>query len=148
MRNFNYYSVFCRRPDATACIKGNDMYPCIRGEMMLYQLCDRVMITVETDGLPMGEMPCGRPVFAFHIHDNEGHYNPDNCIHPYHAGDMPPLFGVNGSAFLAFVTAGFTVDEVLGKMVVVHEKRDDFSTQPSGDPGEKIACGVIVRACR
>lgn len=33
--------------------------------------------------------------------------------------------------------------DVLGRSVVVHAKTDDFTTQPSGNPGEKIACGVI-----
>ncbi len=72
------------------------------------------------------------------------HYNPHNCPHPYHAGDMPPLFGSNGYAFLTFVTSRFTVNEIIGKTVIIHSSPDDFSTQPSGNSGEKIACGVIV----
>lgn len=72
------------------------------------------------------------------------HYNPFECPHPYHAGDMPPLFGANGYAFLTFVTSRFTVNDIVGKTIIVHSEPDDFSTQPSGNAGEKIACGVIV----
>ena len=71
------------------------------------------------------------------------HYNPNQCAHPYHAGDLPPLFGSNGYAFEAFLTDRFTVSEVIGRTVIIHSKPDDFSTQPSGNSGEKIACGEI-----
>ena len=96
-------------------------------------------------------------VFGFHIHsgnsctgnaddyfaDSMGHYNPRDCPHPYHAGDMPPLFGNNGYAFAAFFTDRFTVKEIVGKTVIIRSESDDFTTQPSGNPGAKIACGVI-----
>ena len=60
-----------------------------------------------------------------------------------HAGDLPPLFGNHGFAFAVFLTDRFSVREVLGKTVIVHLKPDDFTTQPSGSAGEKIACGEI-----
>ena len=72
------------------------------------------------------------------------HYNPDNCPHPYHAGDMPPIFGVNGTAFSVFLTDRFSVKEIIGKSVIIHANPDDFTTQPSGNSGEKIACGIIA----
>lgn len=56
---------------------------------------------------------------------------------------MPPLFSVNGNAFLCFMTNRFKIKEVLGKSVIIHSKPDDFTTQPSGNAGEKIACGMI-----
>ena len=62
-----------------------------------------------------------------------GHFNPLDCPHPYHAGDMPPLFSVNGNAFLCFMTDRFKIKEVLGKAVIIHSKPDDFTTQPSGN---------------
>ena len=71
------------------------------------------------------------------------HYNPKDCPHPYHAGDMPPLFGNNGEAFMAFMTDRFTVEEIIGKTVIIHSNPDDFTTQPGGNSGEKIACGKI-----
>ena len=73
------------------------------------------------------------------------HDNPENCAHPAHAGDLPPLFGNNGRAAAAVLTDRFTVREILGKTVIVHANRDDFTTRPSGDAGTKIACGEIMR---
>ena len=61
---------------------------------------------------------------------------------------MPPLFGADGYAFLAFVSSRFTVNEILGKTVIIHSGVDDFKTQPSGNAGEKIACGVISTILR
>ena len=75
--------------------------------------------------------------------DAKAHYNPDNCEHPYHAGDMPPIFGNNGYAFSIFLTNRFWTDEIIGKTVIIHLQPDDFHSQPSGDSGAKIACGEI-----
>lgn len=157
MKNLNLNSISNRKPTASACIKGSDKYPCIKGHVHLYQLCGYVVVQAKIEGLPQGKDPCCERIFAFHIHEGtacsgnkddcfanaKGHYNPDNCMHPYHAGDMPPLFGVNGSAFLVFATDRFKVEEVIGKAVIVHKMSDDFHTQPSGNAGEKIACGII-----
>lgn len=153
----DYYSVFNRQADGIACITGSDKYPYIKGRVLFYQLCDCVIVRAEIDGLPVNDSPCYEPVFAFHIHEGtecsgdssdafanaKEHFNPNNCPHPYHAGDMPPLFGVNGRAFLAFATDRFCVDEVYGRAVIIHRMSDDFHTQPSGNAGEKIACGII-----
>lgn len=108
-------------------------------------------------GLPKSNDKCRQPIFAFHIHsgakcagnetdpfaDAESHYNPDGCLHPYHAGDMPPLFGVDGNAVLVFLTDRFAVKDVIGKTVILHTAPDDFTTQPAGNSGMKIACGEI-----
>ena len=67
------------------------------------------------------------------------------CEHPNHAGDLPPLFGNNGFALSLFLTNRFTVDEVIGRTIIIHDHPDDFTTQPSGNSGTKIACGVIRR---
>lgn len=97
-------------------------------------------------------------IFGFHIHDgtsctgyssdtfsNAGsHYNPNNCPHPAHAGDLPPLFGNDGYAYMSMLTDRFTVNEIIGKVAIIHDKPDDFTTQPAGDSGNKIACGEIV----
>lgn len=158
MRHFNdYYSIFNRQADAIAYVKGSNKYCHLIGKVLFYQLCDCVMVTAEFKGLPMSEKPCQEPVFAFHIHEGtdcsgdkddcfanaKGHFNPDNCMHPYHAGDMPPLFSVNGNAFLAFITDRFYINEIIGRTVIVHKMSDDFHTQPSGNAGEKIGCGIV-----
>jgi Cu-Zn family superoxide dismutase len=158
MNNFvNFASVFRRRATAAAIIDGSNEYPSIQGRVMFYQLRNGVIVRSELSGLPVGSRPCGGSIFGFHIHEGTSctakgndpfgntltHYNPYGCPHPYHAGDMPPLFGVDGYAFSAFLTDRFTVDEIIGKTVVIHSSPDDFTTQPSGNSGSKIACGVI-----
>ncbi|MGN1123171.1 MAG: superoxide dismutase family protein, partial [Eubacterium sp.] len=75
--------------------------------------------------------------------DASTHSNSDNCPHPYYKGDMPPLFSAGGRAFSAFLSDRFTIDEIIGKAVIIHSSPDDFTTQPSGNAGEKIACGII-----
>lgn len=156
------HSTFRRNADASACIKGSDRYPGLKGTVEFYQLCGSVLVMAEFSGLPSENTLCDEPIFAFHIHegtsctgdagdpfaDTMGHYNPHDCPHPYHAGDMPPLFSVNGNAFLAFTTDRFWVNEILGRAVIVHKMSDDFHTQPSGNAGEKIGCGIIHGKCR
>ena len=50
--------------------------------------------------------------------DAGAHFNPCDCPHPYHKGDLPPLFGANGKAFSMFMTNRFKVCDVIGKTVV------------------------------
>ncbi len=146
-----------RLPDGVAVLRGSAAYPELRGTVWLYQTGKGAFLVAEIGGLPHGEESCGTPIFAFHIHgggactgtgdrpfmDAGSHYDPGNCPHPFHAGDLLPLFGVDGYAFSAVLTGRFRVKEVLGKTVVIHAGRDDFKTQPSGEPGLMIACGVI-----
>lgn len=109
------------------------------------------MVAAEVFDLPSPGGVCGWPVFAFHIHSGGSctghaadpfagaltHFNPGNCAHPAHAGDLPPLFGNGGHAVGLVLTDWFTVREIVGKAVIVHANRDDFTTQPSGDAGKK-----------
>jgi len=73
--------------------------------------------------------------------DVMSHYNPNGCEHPYNDGDLPPLFGNGGYALCAFLTDRFSVNDVIGRTVIIHDQPDDFTTQPSGNSGTKIACG-------
>lgn len=160
--NMHLFSILGRRPQAVASIVGGEDAPEIRGAVRFYQTGEGVIVWAEIGGLPRGEGPCHERVFGFHIHKGtscEGtmddpfaqsmsHYDPDGCEHPYHAGDLPPLFGNNGSALLVFLTDRFRADEVVGKTVIIHDHPDDFTTQPSGNSGTKIACGVIRAATR
>ena len=122
----------------------------IRGTVWFWQRQDGVLVTVEVSGLPRDGF------FAFHIHEGAdcggkdfantgGHFNPEVLPHPEHAGDLPPLLSCKGSAFLSVLTDRFCVEDVLNRTVVIHGGTDDFKSQPSGDPGAKIACGVIRR---
>lgn len=158
-------SVLRGRAQAEACIAGSEDYPGISGTVRFYQTREGVIICAGISGLPHTDLPCQGKIFGFHIHkgtdcrgtmddpfaDAMSHFDQSGCEHPYHAGDLPPLFGNNGLAVCAFLTNRFTVDEVIGRAVIIHDHPDDFTTQPSGNSGTKIACGVIRRitgACR
>jgi len=120
----------------------------------------QLSITLKLKNLPIGE-------HAVHIHANPvcdapafttagGHFNPDSKQHGmmnpmgHHAGDMPQNFTI-GEKHTGTMT--FTVDyltlapgapnSVLGHSIMVHEKADDMKTDPTGNAGTRIACGVI-----
>ncbi len=161
MNNFsNFLRCIKARPQAVAEIKGNKDYPHIRGNIWFYNTRGGVLVRAEITGLPKGMDNCDSPIFAFHIHSgntcsgnhtdmfaNAGtHFNPYNCPHPYHAGDLPPLFSADGNAVLEVLTDRFTISQIIGKTVIIHSGPDDFTTQPSGNSGDKIACGVIKKS--
>ena len=152
-------SITRRPPHALARIFGSGAYPGIRGTVRFYQTSYGVVVWAQITGLPDPGIMCQGPIFAFHIHQGSdcknanaddafeltgGHYDPYGCDHPYHAGDMPPLFGAKGRAFSVFLTDRFTLREIVNKTVVIHSFPDDFKSQPSGNSGEKIACGRII----
>ena len=134
------------------------MYPNINGTITFKRKEDGVLVTAEIWGLPYKKNICDNEIFALHIHNgnsctgnaidsfaNAGtHYNPNKCKHPEHAGDLPPLFGNNGYAYLSTYTNRFSIDEIIGKVIIIHDKPDDFTSQPSGNSGNKIACGKIL----
>ena len=141
-------------PVARASVHGDAQHRNLHGAVSFYPAEGGTLVVAEIYGLP--NKP-GDGIFGFHIHEgNEcrgteedpfaqtgGHYNPGNTPHPYHAGDMPPLFGNKGYAYLSFFTDRFRVDDIIGRTVVIHNQPDDFTTQPSGASGKKIACGEI-----
>lgn len=63
--------------------------------------------------------------------------------HGNHAGDFPVLFSNNGRAFMCFFTDRFRVRDIVGKAVIIHQNPDDYRSQPSGNAGKRLACGVI-----
>ncbi len=73
-----------------------------------------------------------------------GHFNPTNQRHGNHAGDFPVLFSNKGRAEMTFFTDKFKVRDIIGKSVIIHESPDDYRTQPAGNSGKRIACGVIM----
>lgn len=141
-------------PYAIANIEGNEKHPGINGIVKFYPVpYGGILIEAEIFNLPYMD---GKPnaFFGFHIHEkgdcsnsfkNTGnHFNPCNYPHPFHAGDMPPLMSNSGYAWMAFYDAKISICEIMNRSVVIHHMPDDFTTQPSGDSGDKIACGVIV----
>ena len=159
----SFYRALRGEPDAAAELTGSERYPAIRGTAVFYQTTAGVLVTVWAAGLPQGENDCSAPIFALHIHSGEAcegdrkdpfraamsHYNPGDCPHPDHAGDLAPLFGNQGQAFSVLLTDRFSVEEVIGRAVILHRDPDDFTTQPAGNAGEKIACGLSreIRRC-
>ena len=138
-------------PDAVARITGGVDAPRLSGCVEFYQENGCVLVVARILGL--SEKSETR-FFGFHIHQGrncygaefsgtEGHYNPSGLPHPEHAGDLPPLMRCRGNAYLSFRTDRFSVNEIIGRTVVIHSDPDDFHTQPAGNAGKKIACGVI-----
>ena len=147
------------RPDASAVVdlqatKGN----AVSGSLRFEQFGNKVHVSGEVRGLkPDGE-------HGIHVHEKGdcssgdgvsagGHYNPHGTMHgrhghgPHHVGDLPSLMGdANGVAKVDFDTTALSITGpagVLGKGVIVHRDADDYKTQPAGNSGPRVACGVI-----
>ena len=145
---------YCKnKPDAVARIVGGEEAPRLSGCVRFYQENGCVLIVADISGL---SKTSETGFFGFHIHQGrdcsgtefsgtEGHYNPTEQVHPEHAGDLPPLLWCKGNAYLSVKTDRFSVDEIIGRTVVIHSDPDDFYTQPAGNEGKKIACAVIQR---
>ena len=112
-------------------------------------------IVVQVTGLSKGN-------HGFHIHQYGdcsapdgssagGHFNPDNMEHNSkdaenrHVGDMGNLTseGKDQTTTLSYVDNNIFLEEVIGRGIIIHAGEDDFTSQPSGDAGARIACGVI-----
>jgi Cu-Zn family superoxide dismutase len=133
------------------------------GNVALSQLAQGVRIFAQATDLPPG-------VHAFHIHQTGqctppdytsagGHYNPTGAQHGWnnaqghHAGDLPNVHVQDDGVlaveyFTAAVTLGegdTTVFDDDGSAIVMHQGADDYQTDPAGDAGPRIACGVITK---
>lgn len=140
------------KPQAIAFINNKNTTPAIRGVIKFYQKANCVLVVADIKGLPHTHTN----FFGFHIHEGDncdgidfsgskGHYNPDDTSHPKHAGDLPPLMLCGNMAYLSFITDRFKVADIIGHTVVIHDMPDDFTSQPSGNSGQKIACGIIKK---
>ena len=138
-------------PQAAASLSGSAAAPNLTGTVQFCQLAQGVLITAHVSGLPQANTG---GFFALHIHEGSGcagdgfpdtlsHYNPSGRPHPEHAGDLPPLLSNDGEAYLSVLTNRFSLPDILGRTVVIHDGPDDFHSQPAGNAGSKIACGVI-----
>ena len=157
MQQTNIMFPLSAKPDARAQIKGSSDHPQLGGLVDFYRAGSGVVVIANLWDLPRQAATCDQSFFAFHIHEGGacsgspafsnalGHYNPKSCSHPAHAGDLPPLLSNGGYAWQAVYTERFTIPEVLGRTVVIHSGRDDFTSQPAGNAGSRIGCGVIER---
>jgi len=144
------------RPQAMAWVRGGAAYPDISGLVKFYDTpYGGILVEAEVFGLPNVTTPGSSDFYGMHIHEHGdcsdnfthvgGHYNPAGSPHPQHAGDLLPLLGNQGYAWSSFYDKRFQVRDILGRSVIIHAHRDDFTTQPSGDSGPMIACGEIRR---
>jgi len=131
------------------------------GSATLTQTPSGVLIALSAKNLPAGE-------HAFHVHavgkceppftSAGGHFNPESKKHGmmamegHHAGDMPNLHvPASGEIAVEVVNASITLDKGKtnsvfgpnGTAFVIHAGKDDYKTDPTGDAGGRIACGVI-----
>jgi len=122
------------------------------GDVDLVQTPAGVLIKLQIKGLPPGER-------AFHIHavgkceapfESAGpHFNPGNHHHGMmsgvgHAGDMPNLHvPQSGELSIEVVNAAVTLEKGKPNSLVIHAKADDYKSDPAGNAGDRIACGVI-----
>lgn len=158
------YGVY-RPAMAIAEIKGGPLAPQIRGVVVFTDVPGGTEVYVEVVGLPSYQPapPGGQPIgpHGLHIHQfgncdvgdpqdpfgqAGGHWNPTEQPHGNHAGDFPVLFSNNGYACMSFFTDKFKVWDVVGHSVIIHENPDDYRSQPAGNAGRRLACGII-RPC-
>lgn len=158
------YQEFCpvAMPVAVAKIEGGPLCPSISGQVVFYAVPEGTVVCVNLIGLPPYQPAIGTldPIgpHGFHVHEfgscvvgnpaspfeaAGGHWNPTQQPHGNHAGDFPVLFSNGGKAKMCFFTDKFQAEEVIGRTVIIHENPDDYRSQPAGDAGRRLACGVI-----
>jgi superoxide dismutase, Cu-Zn family len=128
------------------------------GQVQLQETAHGLIVKSEFTALPEG-------VLGFHIHavgeceppfqSAGGHFNPEGHQHGMenpqgmHAGDLPNIHvPASGELTVENFVMGLTLDDVLdedGASMMVHAGPDDYATDPAGDAGDRIACGVIER---
>ena len=131
----------------------------VKGTISFKEVEGGVEANAALEGLTPGD-------HAWHVHEKGdcsapdassagGHFNPSGHKHgapdaaEHHEGDFGNLTaGKDGKATKTFVMKGITLAEgansIAGKGFIVHEKADDFKTQPTGNAGGRVACGVIT----
>ncbi len=135
----------------------------VSGKLAVTPMGDGVHVTGEVGGLTPGS------THGFHIHEKGdcsaadassagGHFNPSASPHgkaeagPHHAGDADNLVAdAQGVAkvdahFGGVTLGGGAANDVAGKAVIVHAVADDYKSQPAGNAGARVACGVIAIA--
>ena len=132
----------------------------VAGKVEFKQAGSMVHVKVDLTGLAPGSE------HGFHVHERGdcsapdgmsagGHFNPEGVAHgmyshpPHHAGDMPNLKAddkgeVHTSFDVSYLSVGSGGTDVAGRSVIVHRDPDDFKSQPAGNSGPRLACGVIV----
>ena len=130
---------------AKAHITGGKKYPEINGTVTFKEVSNGILVTAKINRLPQSNNNCIGRFFGFHIHEGtscngtsndefanaKSHLNPTYCPHPFHIGDLPPLIENNGYSYMSVLIDKFKIKDILGKVIIIHELPDDFTTQPS-----------------
>ena len=132
----------------------------VSGTVKFTQQADGVLVAARLSGLKPGQE------HGFHIHEKGdcssgdgmstgGHFNPGGKPHgpqsgEHHAGDMPALKAdAAGNVDTSFSVKGLTIgsgaNDIVGHGLIVHAAPDDYTTQPTGNAGARMACAVIAR---
>ena len=140
-------------------VKGGKDFPELAGIVTFKEVSNGVLVTAKINGLPQSDTSCLGRFFGFHIHEGtsctgnvtdefanaKSHLNSTNCPHPFQIGDLPPLIENDGYAYMSVLINKFKIQDIIGKVVIIHDMPDDFNSQPSGNSGTKIACGKIEK---
>ena len=151
-------------PGATATFESADD-PKLSGTVTFTQLVDAVRVEVKVAGVdhpgPHGihlheNAKCEHDPAGKHYTSAGGHFNPTGAPHAcresttHHAGDFGNIeIQADGTGHLAVVTAMLSLqgpNSPIGKAVVLHAGADDCKTQPAGDSGGRLACGLVLAA--
>lgn len=131
----------------------------VTGAATFSQADGKVTLRLQIEGAEPG-------MHAIHLHEKGdctapdgtsagGHWNPAHVDHgkwgtsPFHRGDIGVFeAGADGKGTLTLTTDLWTIGgapetDVVGKAVIIHAKTDDFATQPTGNAGGRIGCGVV-----
>jgi Cu-Zn family superoxide dismutase len=126
---------------------------------------DGVRVSVHVTQLTPGEHgihihnvgKCEAPAFTTaggHFNPTGAHHGAHNAKDPHpHVGDLPNInVDASGSGKLTFMITGATLGDGAnslfhdgGTSIVIHAKADDLSSDPSGNSGDRVACGVITK---
>lgn len=147
---------------AYAQILGSDYAPNLKGKVIFRDIPGGVEVCVEVTGLPEYQQATDTSPqigpHGFHLHVSGSceiedpsspytsageHYNPDNSPHGNQAGDFPVIFSNNGYSRMCFYTNRFSVFDIINKAVIIHQSPDDYKTEPAGNSGKRIGCGVV-----
>ena len=134
----------------------------VTGKATFHESKGRVTLKISIEGAEPG-------THAVHLHEKGdctapdatsagGHWNPTSENHgkwvvaPFHRGDIGNIeVGANGKGTFSLTTDLWTIggpaeSDVIGKGIIIHAKADDFTTQPTGNAGGRVGCGVVQPA--
>lgn len=133
----------------------------VSGKITVMAMADGVHLTGEVGGLPANS------THGFHVHEKGDcsaadassagpHFNPGSTAHgkaesgTHHAGDMDNVAADSqGVARINVHLAGVTLgggaaNDIAGRALIVHAAPDDYTSQPAGNAGARVACGIIT----